>query len=98
METSVPDEIRAGLPMVVPQVVSEIDDLKARLAIAEQREEAVRIVLRALLSALRPFGFDKKRFKRCVLEEGQDTPNEGPASARHIVLNNEARRVLREAR
>lgn len=98
METSVSDEHRPGLPMVVPQQPSEIDDLKARLAIAEQREEGVRMVLRALIAAVRPFGFDRRRFKRCVLEEGQDTPNEGPASVRHVILNQEARRVLRETR
>lgn len=84
--------------MVLPEAVSEVDQLKAKLAVAEQREEAVRMVLRALISSLRPFGFDKKRFKRCVFEEGQDTPDDGPASVRHIVLHQEARRVLREAR
>jgi hypothetical protein len=94
----VSDLIRAGLPMVVTKPPNEVEDLKARLAVAEQREEAVRMVLRALIASLRPFGFDKKRFKRCVHEEGRDTPNEGPASIRHAVLDQEARRVLREAR
>ncbi len=84
--------------MVVPETASEVETLKARLAVAEQREEAVRMVLRALIASLRPFGFDKKRFKRCISEEGQDTPDEGPASSRHVVLHQEARRVLREAR
>ncbi|SDN14125.1 hypothetical protein SAMN05216360_10622 [Methylobacterium phyllostachyos] len=84
--------------MVVPEPLSDLETLQARLAVAEQREEAVRMVLRALIASLRPFGFDKKRFKRCVFEEGQDTPDEGPASVRHTVLNQEARRVLREAR
>ncbi|CAM3025199.1 hypothetical protein JHFBIEKO_3101 [Methylobacterium mesophilicum] len=84
--------------MVVPEAVSEVDQLNTKLAVAEQREEAVRMVLRALIASLRPFGFDKKRFKRCVFEEGQDTPDEGPASIRHSVLNQEARRVLRETR
>ncbi|MFC6027668.1 hypothetical protein [Methylobacterium mesophilicum] len=78
--------------------MSEVDQLNTKLAVAEQREEAVRMVLRALIASLRPFGFDKKRFKRCVFEEGQDTPDEGPASIRHSVLNQEARRVLRETR
>lgn len=93
-----PDEVRSGLPMVLPEPASEVEALKARLAVAEQREEAVRMVLRALIASLRPFGFDKKRFKRCIFEEGQDTPDEGPASSRHAVLHQEGRRVLREAR
>jgi len=84
--------------MVLPEPASELEELKTRLAVAEEREEAVRMVLRALITSLRPFGFDKKRFKRCVAEEGQETPNEGPASIRHSVLRQEARRVLREAR
>jgi len=94
----VSDEVRSGLPMVLAEPLSEADELRAKLAIAEQREEAVRMVLRALIASIRPFGFDKKRFKRCVFEEGQDTPDEGPASVRHSVLNQEGRRVLRETR
>lgn len=92
------DTIRSGLPMVLPESRSEVEILKEQLAVAAHREEAVRIVLRALIASLRPFGFDKKRFKRCVFEEGQDTPNDGPSSIKHIVLNQEARRVLRESR
>lgn len=91
-------EVRSGLPMVVPGAASEVEALKARLAVAEQREEAVRLVLRALIASLRPFGFNRQRFLRCVREEGQDTPSEGPASVRHTVLFQETRRVLREAR
>lgn len=91
-------EVRSGLPMVLPDATSEVEILKSRLAVAEQREEAVRIVLRALITSLRPFGFKRQQFLRCVREEGQDAPSEGPASIRHTVLQQEARRVLREAR
>ncbi|PXW61310.1 hypothetical protein BY998_10811 [Methylobacterium sp. B4] len=90
--------LRSGLPMVLPEAESEVETLKARLAVAEQREEAVRMVLRALITSLRPFGFNRQRFLRCVREEGQDTPSEGPVSVRHTVLHQEARRVLRESR
>lgn len=89
---------RPGLPAVRPEAPSEVEALKARLASAEQREEAVRQVLRALIISLRPFGFNRQRFLRCVREEGRDTPSEGPAAIRHTVLEQEARRVLREAR
>lgn len=92
------EKIRSGLPMTLPGAASEVEALKERLAVAEQREEAVRLILRALIASIRPFGFDRKRFKRCVHEEGQDTPNEGPAAIRHSVLHQETRRVLREAR
>lgn len=84
--------------MVIPDPESEVEKLKTRLAIAEQREEAMRLVLRALLTSIRPFGFSRKLFLRCVREEARDTPNEGPSSIRHIVFDQEARRVLREAR
>lgn len=89
---------RSGLPAVIPEAPSEVETLKARLAVAEQREEALRLVLRALVTSLRPFGFNRQRFLRCVREEGRDTPAEGPASIRHTVFEQEARRVLREAR
>lgn len=84
--------------MVRLEPTTELDTLKARLAVAEQREEAVRLVLRALVISLRPFGFNRQRFLRCVREEGRDTPSQGPAAIRHTVLEQEARRVLREAR
>ncbi|WP_455975200.1 ATP-dependent helicase [Methylorubrum populi] len=92
------DGVRSGLPMVRPETASEVEALKARLLVAEQREEAVRMVLRALIASLRPLGFNRKRFLRCVHEEGQDSPSQGPAAIRHTVLHQEARRVLREAR
>lgn len=82
----------------LPAVVPGQPALEERLAKAEQREEAVRIVLRALIASIRPFGFNKERFKRCVREEGEATPAVGPATVRHEVLHQEARRVLREAR
>ncbi|GEL44281.1 hypothetical protein MEX01_48720 [Methylorubrum extorquens] len=84
--------------MVLPEAESEVDVLKARLAVAEEREQAMRLVLRALVTSLRPFGFNRHRFLRCVREEGRDTPTQGPASIRHTVFEQEARRVLREAR
>lgn len=92
------EEIRAGLPVVRCDVVGDVATLESRLAVAEEREQAVRVVLRALIVSLRRFGFDRSRFRRCVEEEGQETPNDGPAAIRHTVLYQEARRVLREAR
>lgn len=89
---------RSGLPMLVPEAPSELETLKARLAVAEEREQAMRLVLRALITSLRPFGFSRQRFLRCVREEGRDAPTDGPASVRHTVFEQEARRVLREAR
>lgn len=97
-DTSVADNVGSGSPVTMLESVGEVETLRARLAVAEQREEAVRMVLRALIASLRPFGFDRKRFKRCIFEESQDTPDEGPASIRHNVLYQESRRVLREGR
>lgn len=90
-------EIRSGLPMLRPDPAGEVAALRAKLALAQQREEAVRMVLRALVASLRPLGFNRRKFLRCVREEGQDTPNEGPEAIRHTILLQEARRVIREA-
>lgn len=98
VETIMAEEIPPGLSAVSCDVFDEVAALESRLAIAEEREAAMRIVMRALIVSLRPFGLDRSRFKRCLEEEGQDTPNDGPAAIRHTVLYQEARRVLREAR
>ena len=89
---------RARLPVVVPEAVGAQPSVEVRLALAEQREAALRAIIRALLTSIRPFGLDRRRFKRCVAEEGQDAPNDPAASARHLTLYQECRRVLREAR
>ncbi|GJE52617.1 hypothetical protein GOFOIKOB_5690 [Methylobacterium tardum] len=97
VEMLVAEEIQAGVPIMRCAVADEVAALESRLAVADEREQAVRAVLRALIVSLRWFGLDRSRFRRCVEEEGQDTPNDGPAAIRHTVLYQEARRVLREA-
>lgn len=89
------------LPAVIPQRAEEPDEvaeLRRELAEAREREEAVRMVLRALIASVRPLGLNRKRFSRCVREEGELSASEGPQAARHAVLLQEARRVLREVR
>ena len=70
-------------------------DFDRALREALEREEALRTVLRALIASLRPLGFNRKRFQRCLREEGQDIPADN--TVRHLALYHEARRVLREA-
>ena len=98
MEMKPVQDTRARLPVVVPDAASAQPSIEVRLALSEHREAALRAIIRALLISIRPFGLDRKRFKRCVAEEGQDSPNEPAASARHLTLHQECRRVLREVR
>lgn len=61
---------------------------------AEARTEAVRIVLGAVLASLRPWGLDRRRFQKRVVQAGREAPEAGPGAERHGVLLAEARRVL----
>lgn len=94
------NELRTNLPVVLAKPPDEPTEPtpEERLALAEAREDAVRIVLKALITSLRPFGFDRKRFMRCIREEAEEVPASGPRSVQHAVLLSECRRVLREAR
>ncbi|MGU3667115.1 atp-dependent helicase [Methylobacterium sp. A49B] len=64
------------------------------LAVAEERAEAVRTVLGAVLASIGQRALDRKRFQDLIARAGRAVPDHGPASARHAVLLTEARRVL----
>lgn len=61
---------------------------------AEYREEALRSVLSATVASIGRLGFNRRKFKQLILAESRKTPNEGPASIKHIVLHDEARKIL----
>ena len=67
------------------------------VARAEARTEAVRIVLGAVLASLRPWGLDRRRFQRLVVQAGREAPEAGPGAERHAILLTEARRILGRA-
>ncbi|WP_457104011.1 atp-dependent helicase [Methylobacterium sp. P5_C11] len=64
------------------------------LAMAEERTEAVRIVLGAVLASIGHRALDRRRFQDLIARAGREAPDQGPGAARHAVLLTEARRVL----
>jgi hypothetical protein len=64
------------------------------VARAEARTEAVRIVLGAVLASLRPWGLDRRRFQRLIVQAGRAAPEAGPGAERHAIFLAEARRIL----
>ena len=64
------------------------------VATADERTEAVRTVLNAVLASIGQRALDRRRFKDLIAQAGRETPDHGPGAARHAVLLTEARRVL----
>ncbi|CAA2159738.1 hypothetical protein MBRA_04923 [Methylobacterium brachiatum] len=64
------------------------------LAEAEERTEAVRVVLGAVLDSIGSRALDRRRFQEIIARAGREAPSDGPGAARHAVLLTEARRVL----
>jgi chromosome segregation ATPase len=64
------------------------------LAEAEERTEAVRAVLGAVLDSIGSRALDRRRFQEIIARAGREAPSDGPGAARHAVLLTEARRVL----
>ncbi|MGU3417051.1 atp-dependent helicase [Methylobacterium sp. D54C] len=63
-------------------------------AMADERTEAVRIVLGAVLASIGHRALDRRRFQDLIARAGREAPDQGPGAARHAVLLTEARRVL----
>ena len=63
-------------------------------AMAEERTEAVRTVLGAVLGCIGGRALDRRRFQELIAQAGREAPDNGPGAARHAVLLAEARRVL----
>jgi hypothetical protein len=61
---------------------------------AEERTEAVRAVLGAVLDSIGSRALDRRRFQEIIARAGREAPSDGPGAARHAVLLTEARRVL----
>lgn len=64
------------------------------VAEADERTEAVRIVLGAVLDSIGSRALDRRRFQEIIARAGREAPTDGPGAARHAVLLTEARRVL----
>ena len=64
------------------------------VATADERTEAVRIVLNAVLASISQRALDRRRFQDLIARAGRAAPDHGPGAARHAVLLTEARRVL----
>lgn len=69
--------------------------LKDELVQERERTEAVRLVLRAFASSVGRFGLRRRLFLSRIARLGRETPDDGPQSARHQVLHDEARHVLK---
>jgi hypothetical protein len=63
-------------------------------AMADERTEAVRTVLGAVLACIGSRALDRRRFQDLIAQAGRAAPDQGPGAARHAVLLTEARRVL----
>jgi septal ring factor EnvC (AmiA/AmiB activator) len=63
-------------------------------AMADERTEAVRTVLSAVLASIGHRALDRRRFQDLIARAGREAPDQGPGAARHAVLLTEARRVL----
>jgi hypothetical protein len=64
------------------------------VAEADERAEAVRTVLSAVLASIGARALDRRRFQDLIARAGREAPDHGPGAARHAVLLAEARRVL----
>lgn len=64
------------------------------VAMADERTEAVRTVLSAVLASIGQRALDRRRFQEMIARAGREAPDQGPGAARHAVLLTEARRVL----
>ena len=74
--------------------VDLLAEAKTRLDEANERTEAVRIVLMALAQTVGQRAINRRAFQDAVRAAAADVPNDGPRSVRHTVFLEEVRRVL----
>ncbi|MCJ2053654.1 atp-dependent helicase [Methylobacterium sp. J-070] len=87
--------LAAELDTVRAEASSPLPDRDAdAVAMADERTEAVRIVLSAVLASIGARALDRRRFQELIARAGREAPDAGPGAARHAVLLTEARRVL----
>ena len=84
------DTVRAEASSPPPDRDADAD----AVAMADERTEAVRIVLSAVLASIGARALDRRRFQELIARAGREAPDAGPGAARHAVLLTEARRVL----
>jgi hypothetical protein len=87
-------ELRNELAERSVSAANEADALARALAEANERTEAVRSVLMALVSTLSPRAIKRREFQEAVRKAAADVPDNGPQAVRHAVLLEETRRVL----
>ncbi|WP_370693808.1 atp-dependent helicase [Methylobacterium sp. NEAU K] len=83
----------AALVAELAEAASRAADAEA-VAVAEERTEAVRTVLGAVLDCIGHRALDRRRFQEIIARAGREAPDDGPGAARHAVLLAETRRVL----
>jgi len=87
-------ELRNELAERSATAANEADALAKALAEANERTEAVRSVLMALVGTLSPRAIKRREFQEAVRKAAADVPDKGPQAVRHAVLLEETRRVL----
>lgn len=90
-------DLRRELKVGFNQVATQADllaEANTRLEEANERTEAVRIVLMALAQTVGPRAINRRALQDAVRMAAADVPNEGPRSVRHTVFLDEVRRVL----
>ena len=78
----------------VAALAAEREATAEAVAEADERAEAVRTVLGAVLASIGARALDRRRFQDLIARAGREAPDQGPGAARHAVLLTEARRVL----
>jgi SAM-dependent methyltransferase len=68
-----------------------------RIKEADFRVEAMQIVLSAVLASTGWGGLDRRKFRTLIAEASRSIPDDGPAAVQHVVLLEEARKVLGSA-
>jgi SAM-dependent methyltransferase len=76
--------------------VATLADVKYldRIKEADFRVEAMRTVLSAVQASTSWRGLDRRKFQSLIAEASRSIPNSGPAAVQHLVLLDEARKVL----
>jgi SAM-dependent methyltransferase len=82
----------------LPEALKDGNGLEAKILDqvreADFRVEATQIVLSAVLASTGWGGLDRRKFKALIAEASRSIPDSGPAAVQHIVLLEEARKVL----
>jgi SAM-dependent methyltransferase len=82
----------------LPEPLRRQDPIQAKLLEQTKeagfRIEAMQIVLSAVRASTGRRGLDRRKFSSLIAEASRSIPNSGPAAVQHVVLFDEARRML----